>query len=226
MRSTPIALLPREHLPYWRMLTRPGAVEPALSSPAGRVRDAMAALGASFFADLVSATGLLRTQVESALAEMVALGLVTSDSFSGLRTLIAPARQRPGFAPRRYRSPRARVAGVGAAGRWSLLPTLPDTVDPKARDAAIEHIAHTLLLRHGVVFRAALEGETVIPAWRELLYVYRRLEARGELRGGRFVERFAGEQYAATEALDILRDQRRLATVAPPEAAVQFAWSA
>ena len=213
VRSTPIALLPREHLPFWRMLTRPGAVEPALSSPAGRVRDAMAALGASFFADLVSATGLLRTQVESALAELVALGLVTSDSFSGLRTLIAPASQRPGFAPRRYRSPRARVAGVGAAGRWSLLPTLPDTVDPKARDAAIEHIAHTLLLRHGVVFRAALEAETVTPGWRELLYVYRRLEARGELRGGRFVERFAGEQYAAPEAIDMLHAQRREARV-------------
>ncbi|MGK2942050.1 MAG: DEAD/DEAH box helicase [Immundisolibacter sp.] len=223
VRSTPIALVPREHLHYWRALIRPPAIEPSLSSPAARVRDAMAALGASFFADLVSATGLLRTQVEQALAELVALGLVTSDSFSGLRTLIAPASQRPSFAPRRYRSPRPRVAGVGAAGRWSLLPALSDAIDSKQRDAAIEHVAHTLLLRHGVVFRAALEGETVIPAWRELLYVYRRLEARGELRGGRFVERFAGEQYAAAEALDMLRDQRRRAAAAPPEAAVQFA---
>ncbi|MEA3220903.1 DEAD/DEAH box helicase [Immundisolibacter sp.] len=207
VRSTPIVLVPREHLAFWRVLAPTPPVAAELSSPAGRVRDALTELGASFFAELVAATGLLRTQVESALAELVALGMVTSDSFSGLRTLIAPASQRPSFAPRRYRSPRARVAGVGAAGRWSLLPTLADA-DPRTRDAAIEHVAHTLLARHGIVFRAALEAENCAPPWRELLYVYRRLEARGELRGGRFVQRFAGEQYAAPEALAMLRSAR------------------
>lgn len=207
VRSTPIVLLPREHLAFWLVLAPTPPVAAELSSPAGRVRDALAQLGASFFAELVGATGLLRTQVEAALAELVALGLVTSDSFSGLRTLIAPASQRPSFAPRRYRSPRPRVSGVGAAGRWSLLPTLAE-VDPRTRDAAIEHVAHSLLLRHGIVFRAALEAENCAPPWRELLYVYRRLEARGELRGGRFVERFAGEQYAAPQALDLLRSAR------------------
>ena len=203
VRSTPIALVPREHAALWRRLA-PAAPELELSSIAARVRDALAAQGASFFADLVAHTGLLRTQVEAALAELVALGLVTSDSFSGLRTLIAPASQRPSFAPRRHRSPRPRVSGVGAAGRWSLLPALTPA-DTAARDAAVAHAAQALLDRHGVVFRAALDHENCAPPWRELLYVYRRLEARGELRGGRFVERFAGEQFALPDAVALLR---------------------
>ena len=202
VRSTPIALVPREHAALWRRLA-PAAPQLELSSIAARVRDALAAQGASFFADVVASTGLLRTQVEAALAELVALGLVTSDSFSGLRTLIAPASQRPSFAPRRHRSPRPRVSGVGAAGRWSLLPAL--VTDDAARDAAVAHAAQVLLDRHGVVFRATLDDENCAPSWRELLYVYRRLEARGELRGGRFVERFAGEQFALPDAMALLR---------------------
>jgi ATP-dependent Lhr-like helicase len=146
---------------------------------------------------------------------------VTSDSFSGLRTLIAPASQRPSFAPRRHRSPRPRVSGVGAAGRWSLLPALTAD-DAAARDAAVAHAAQVLLERHGVVFRAALEDENCAPSWRELLYVYRRLEARGELRGGRFVERFAGEQFALPEAVDALRAQRREADRTQDEPALAF----
>ena len=207
VRSTPIALVPREHAALWRRLA-PAAPELELSSIAALVRDALSAQGASFFADLVAHTGLLRTQVEAALAELVASGLVTSDSYSGLRTLIAPASQRPSFAPRRHRSPRPRVSGVGAAGRWSLLPAL-GTADAAARDVAVAHAAQVLLDRHGVVFRATLDDENCAPPWRELLYVYRRLEARGELRGGRFVERFAGEQFALPEAVDALRAQRR-----------------
>jgi ATP-dependent Lhr-like helicase len=215
VRSTPIALVPREHLALWRQLAPAISPDIELSGLAMRVRDALGGLGASFFADVVAATGLLRTQVETALAELVALGLVTSDSFSGLRTLIAPASQRPSFAPRRHRSPRPRVSGVGAAGRWALLPALP-AGDAAARDGAVAHAAQTLLQRHGVVFRAALDDETCAPPWRELLYVYRRLEARGELRGGRFVERFAGEQFALPEAVDALRMLHRDAAPAQP----------
>ncbi|MDD3652365.1 MAG: hypothetical protein PHC73_12890, partial [Immundisolibacter sp.] len=220
VRSTPIALVPREHATLWRRLA-PAAPQLELSSIAARVRDALGAQGASFFADLVANTGLLRTQVEAALAELVALGLATSDSFSGLRTLIAPASQRPSFAPRRHRSPRPRVSGVGAAGRWSLLPALVAN-DAAARDAAVAHAAQVLLDRHGVVFRAALEDENCAPPWRELLYVYRRLEARGELRGGRFVERFAGEQFALPQAVDALRAQRREADRTQDEPALAF----
>jgi ATP-dependent Lhr-like helicase len=207
VRSTPIALVPREHLTLWRRLAPATSQDIEPSGLATRVREALAAQGASFFADLVATTGLLRTQVETALAELVAMGLVTSDSFSGLRTLIAPASQRPSFAPRRHRSPRPRVSGVGAAGRWSLLPALPPG-DATARDAAVAHAAQTLLERHGVVFRALLDEENCAPPWRELLYVYRRLEARGELRGGRFVERFAGEQFALPDAVTLLRKMR------------------
>ncbi|GAB4358503.1 MAG: DEAD/DEAH box helicase [Immundisolibacter sp.] len=215
VRSTPIALVPREHLALWRQLApaSPPGLEP--SGLARRVRDALAALGASFFADLVAATGLLRTQVETALAELVALGLVTSDSFSGLRTLIAPASQRPSFAPRRHRGPRPRVCGVGAAGRWSLLPALPASTAAD-RDLAVAHAAQTLLQRHGVVFRAALEHENCAPPWRQLLYVYRRLEARGELRGGRFVARFAGEQFALPQAIAALHTARQDSTPTRP----------
>lgn len=218
VRATPIALVPREHLALWRRLAPVPAQPIEPSGLARRVHDALAELGASFFADLVAATGLLRTQVESALAELVALGLVTSDSFSGLRTLIAPASQRPSFAPRRHRGPRPRVSGVGAAGRWALLPALP-AGDAAARDRAVEHAAQVLLERHGVVFHALLEEENCAPPWRELLYVYRRLEARGELQGGRFVERFAGEQFALPEAVDALRAAHR-PSVAPPQPAL------
>lgn len=117
-----------------------------------------------------------------------------------------------------YTLPFARCAG------WSLLPTLADAdADSRTRDAAVEHVAHTLLLRHGTVFRAALEAENGAPPWRELLYVYRWLEARGELRGGRFVERLAGEQYAALQALDTLRALRRRGEVAAPELALDSA---
>ena len=206
VRNTPIALVDRAALPAWQALAGPsGWTEADLSGGGARVYHALNEKGALFFVDLVRETGLLRTQVEDALGELVARGLVTADSYAGLRALIQPSNRRPGFAPK-YRPRRRRQgAGVDAAGRWSLVGT--DAGEPDY--AALEHLAYTLLHRYGVVFRRILEREDVLPSWRELLYVFRRLEARGEIRGGRFVEGFAGEQYALPEAVDALKRVRK-----------------
>jgi ATP-dependent Lhr-like helicase len=182
----------------WRSLLPAEEMKP--SAKARAVLDFMTANGASFFDELVQHCGLLRTHVEEALAELVALGLVTSDSFAGLRTLLVPASER------RPSRRRRRVAhGMEESGRWS--PVRPSSAD----DAAIEHVARTLLRRYGVVFWRMLERESPwLPPWRELLRVYRRLESRGEIRGGRFIAGFTGEQFALPEAIGTLREVRRL----------------
>ncbi len=214
VRITPIALLARAHAADWRAINPvPEREQLPLSSAAHKVMSALEQRGALFFIDLVQLTGLLRTQVEEALAELVAWGLVTADSYAGLRALIAPQSRRPGFGHGRQRR-RATAAGVDDAGRWSLLQRHPAAVDYDAAplDARSPHLAHialTLLRRYGVVFRKVLEREANLPPWRELLYVYRRMEARGEIRGGRFVQGMSGEQFALPEAVATLREQRK-----------------
>ncbi len=215
LRNTPITLLERAALTDWRPaapLPEPEAVP--LSAGASRVLEALQAGGAMFFADLVRSTGLLRTQVEEALGELSTWGLVTSDTFNGLRALIAPAHKRPSMAAGSRRRGRRTAPGVDAAGRWA---GLADGATPCPRDGggasggmeSLEHIAWVLLQRYGVVFRRVLEREQALPPWRELLYVYRRLEARDEIRGGRFVQQFAGEQFALPEAVGALKAMRR-----------------
>ncbi len=212
--STPIALLNRRNLPLWQRLC--GATEeapPRLSSQAGAVRECLAQRGASFFGELADETGLLPTQLEAALGELVAQGLVTADSFAGLRALLRPARQRPPITAYAGRAG-ISVASTEGAGRWSLLraPAPPAAQAARALDAqAVEACAWVLLRRYGVVVRRLLEREAQAPHWRELLRVYRRLEARGEIRGGRFVNGLAGEQYALPEAVGTLREVRRQA---------------
>jgi ATP-dependent Lhr-like helicase len=146
----------------------------------------------------------LRPQVEEALGELVALGLVTSDSFAGMRALLLPDDKR--------RSRRRRtVFGMEDAGRWALARRArqPQSEIQDGAEAA-EHLARTLLRRYGIVFWRLLEREAAwLPPWRDLLRVYRRLEARGEIRGGRFVAGFAGEQYALPDAIGTLREIRR-----------------
>jgi ATP-dependent helicase Lhr and Lhr-like helicase len=141
----------------------------------------------------------LRPQAEEALAELVALGIVTSDSFGGLRALL----RKPVTGRRR----RATMFGMESAGRWALARRAqPQQTKPEA----IEHLARSLLLRYGVVFWRLLEREASwLPPWRDLLRVYRRLEARGEIRGGRFVAGFSGEQFALPDAIGVLREARR-----------------
>ncbi len=206
LRNTPIHILNRSHLAIWLTTNAAATDSLVLSSAAARVLDCLDRNGASFFIDIVRQSGLLRTQTESALAELAATGKVTSDSFAGLRALITPSQKRPSF---RHRSRRQSATGIDSAGRWSLLSSTPQTERGKGwlttDMETLEHIAHTLLLRYGVVFYQVLQRESGLPPWRELLYVLRRLEARGEIRGGRFVRGFSGEQFALPEAVGLLQ---------------------
>jgi ATP-dependent Lhr-like helicase len=212
VRTTPITLLPRRHAALWAVLSPPPDAVQA-SPRAQAVADAIRAHGASFFDELVEATGLLRPQVEEALAELVGIGLVNSDSFVGLRALLIPSdRRKPMGGARRRRS--STGIGVEDAGRWALArrmrPQPQQATGAQTGGEAIEHLARTLLRRYGVVFWRLLEREAPwLPPWRDLLRVYRRLEARGELRGGRFVAGFSGEQFALPDAIARLREIRR-----------------
>jgi ATP-dependent Lhr-like helicase len=230
VRSTPVLLCEREALPHWQMVWQ-AAPQPApagsrsaktsasqgacaasapppdeaLSASARVILDLLRQHGASFFADLQRDARMLGTQVEQALSELVAQGLVTCDSFAGLRTLVMPADKRNKLA-RKGRDP------IDDAGRWSLTRRArePEATAPGALAAPhVEHIARVLLRRWGVVFRRLLEREEGLPPWRELYYVLRRLEARGEVRGGRFVSGFSGEQFALPEAAALLRKTAR-----------------
>ena len=163
------------------------------------------ARGALFFHEIVAATGLLRTHVERALGELAGVGLVTADSFSGLRALLTPSEKRKSLSGGRASSRRSAY-GVDTAGRWALLATESELT----QEARAEAIARGLLKRYGVVFRSLLARESRLPTWRELVMVYRRLEARGEIRGGRFVGGFGGEQFALPDAVGRLRAVRKL----------------
>jgi ATP-dependent Lhr-like helicase len=156
--------------------------------------------GASFFADLVKATTCLPSEVEAGLWELVAAGLVTADGFDNLRALIDPHRRR---AEGRERSRRPRHA----AGRWSLL-RQAESCQLSAVGVS-EQIARQMLRRYGVVYRDLLARESLAPSWRDLLVQYRRMEMAGEVRGGRFVSGFVGEQFALPEAIESLRAMRK-----------------
>jgi ATP-dependent helicase Lhr and Lhr-like helicase len=176
-----------------------------MSGAAERVVQALRERGALFFVEIVQTSGLLRVQVEEALGELVARGLVTADSFAGLRAVLTPQSRRRGF---RGRGRLRGSSGFDAAGRWALLP--PRTTPRAATDPeALEHVAKTLLRRYGVMCRRLLAREPLAPSWRELLPFYRTAEARGEIRGGRFIEPFGGEQFALIEAVEELRRLRR-----------------
>src|SRR5205814_10360881 len=163
------------------------------------VLQALQRRGASFLPELVKVTALLTSQVEDALWELAAAGLVTADGFENLRALVDPKRRR-GEGSSRFKLPRH------AAGRWASL-ELPSSVP--SSDGRAEAFARQLLLRWGVVFRDLIARETLAPAWRDLLIALRRMEARGEIRGGRFVSGFVGEQFARPEAVELLRSIRR-----------------
>ena len=211
VKASPIALLQRRRVGVWRSLSPAsgGAVE--ISGGTQRVYDALKTHGASFFEELVDASGLLKTQVENALAELVAKGLANCDSFKGLRSLLVPEDKK-----RRYRG--INPFGIEDAGRWSLLTHSRlqsegndriGEAESQVNMAAFEHIAGVLLRRYGVVFRALLARETTTPPWHELLKTYRKLEARGEIRGGRFIAGHFGEQFALPEAVEGLRSIRK-----------------
>jgi ATP-dependent helicase Lhr and Lhr-like helicase len=204
VRATPIALLGRRNARIWAALAEPPRRE-HLSARAQAVSECLSEHGASFFDDLVEGTRLLPAQVEEALAELVAFGLVNSDSFAGLRALLVPAERRArGRGPRRLR--RTALYGMADSGRWALV----RSAVPAERGEAVEHLVRTLLRRWGVLFFRLLTREAGwLPPWREVLMCCRRLEARGEIRGGRFVAGLSGEQYAVPEAIGLLREVRR-----------------
>jgi ATP-dependent Lhr-like helicase len=211
VRSTPVTLLTRKNLNVWAALVRAaGSDDLHLSARARSVADFLREHGASFFDDIVHGLDLPRTFVEEALAELVGVGLVNSDGFSGLRALLLPSDKRKPFSGGGRR--RAAMPGVEDAGRWALIrrrTPLPVPDGALARET-VEQIARTLLKRYGVVFWRVLSREAQwLPPWRELLLACRRLEARGEIRGGRFVAGFSGEQFALPEAVGVLRSTRK-----------------
>lgn len=204
LKSTPIVLLPRAQMAQWSVLSAAPA-DSELSAKANKVLGILKEQGASFFEELASDSHLLRTELESVLGELVAAGRVNADSFAGLRALLMPAARR--HPQRRSRTP---LFGMADAGRWALLRRT--SLEPGARLPAetLEHVAMTLLRRYGVVCWRLLDREADwLPPWRDLLRVYHRLEARGEIRGGRFVAGLTGEQFALPEAVGLLREVRR-----------------
>ncbi|MEI7035310.1 DEAD/DEAH box helicase [Fulvimonas yonginensis] len=206
VRATPIVLLPRRQMAIWTSIAgNEQPQESLLSSRAQAVADALAGHGALFFDELLDATRLLRTELENALGELVAAGRVSADSFAGLRALLLPAAKRDSRPHRRAR--RHALSEIEDAGRWSLARPARNAEEDADR---VEHVARVLLRRYGVVFWKLLEREAPwLPSWRELLRVYHRLEARGEIRGGRFVEGLVGEQFALPEAIGALRAVRQ-----------------
>jgi ATP-dependent Lhr-like helicase len=214
----PISLFPRDD-GAWLMNVVRGEAPTPFGDPSSRLSDvaqdlcrALQQQGASFFADLVRVTNHLPTEVENGLWELVVAGLVTADGFDNLRALMDPHRRR---AEGRERTRRPRHS----AGRWSLLrPVLSQSsaLSPLRRlsEASPQHlnpalVARQLLRRYGVVFRDLLARESLVQSWRDLLVQYRRMEMAGEVRGGRFVSGFTGEQFALPEAVEALRAIRK-----------------
>jgi ATP-dependent helicase Lhr and Lhr-like helicase len=209
LRSTPIVLLARRSVPLWSMMVE-RADAGKLTSRGEAVADYVREHGASFFDEIADNVGLLPAEVESALAELVAVGMMNSDSFAGLRVLLMPSGRR-GKSTSHAGRHRRRLAlyGMADAGRWALVHR-HSGLSAARKDEAVEHIVRTLLRRWGVIFWKLLTREADwLPPWRDILSCCRRLEARGEIRGGRFVAGFSGEQYASPEAVGLLRDVRR-----------------
>ena len=205
----PISFFPRDDGEWLMNVVRGEAITPSgdpssqLSAVAQDLCRALQQQGASFFADLVRLTNHLQTEVENGLWELVAAGLVTADGFDNLRALMDPLRRR---AEGRERARRPRHS----TGRWSLLRPIPSqhsALSPQHLNHAL--VARQLLRRYGVVFRDLLARESLVQSWRDLLVQYRRMEMAGEVRGGRFVSGFTGEQFALPEAVESLRAIRK-----------------
>ncbi|MBU8896380.1 DEAD/DEAH box helicase [Corallococcus sp. M34] len=201
-RNAPLTFTVREDLEWMLAAARPHAVladggvwmPPDLSAPARDVVAVLERRGACFFQELVTRARRLPAEVEDSLWELVARGLVTADAVQNLRVLQSPAHRK-----------RQKLLQRGGPGRWSLLAP----AEPKSADEVMDSLARLFLQRYGIVWRDLVMRESLAPSWRELLRVYRRMEARGELRGGRFVAGFVGEQFALPEAVDMARAVRR-----------------
>ena len=215
-RSAPIAFLLREERDYFiDAVTSPQEALSMLSASARHVADYLATHGASFLSDIARGAGLLKVKAEESLWELVARGMATGDGVAGLRVLLTPDKKR-------HQHRRLRLIDGGQSrersvpvGRWSLWRS-ENAADAVGQEQIAEQRARQLLRRYGVVFRELLGRENCVPSWRALQQIYRRLEARGEIRGGRFVTGFVGEQFALPEAVDRLRAERRLPVAQEP----------
>jgi ATP-dependent Lhr-like helicase len=179
-----------------------------MSSGAALVLALLQRRGAMFFHDLVRLSNMLAIQVEHALAELVSDGLITSDNFTGLRALLTPDANKP----REGSHDRRRaIYGIDDAGRWSLLtPVVPSETPDELTDEQLDRLIAIYLKRWGVITRKVLDRETSAPPWRQLLLKLRRMELRGEIRGGRFINGVGGEQFALADTVTALRKQQKL----------------
>ncbi|MEA3122000.1 MAG: ATP-dependent helicase Lhr and Lhr-like helicase, partial [Paraburkholderia sp.] len=227
VRATPVVLLARRELPMWHRLTQAASTD-TLSARARDVLDVLMRHGAMFFDELMHEVRSLPIELEAALGELVAAGLVNADSFAGLRALLKPAsarqRVRRGGSRHGARSAQhgAFIGGMDDAGRWALVGRMPANANhddtstyttPRLHGTPselVEHVAMTLLRRYGVVCWQLLEREASwLPRWRELLRTLQRFEARAQVRGGRFINGLSGEQFALPEAIPVLREARK-----------------
>jgi ATP-dependent Lhr-like helicase len=215
VRSTPVVLLNRKNVQTWsKAFPAPTEVNGELATNTRTVHEYLKEHGASFFVDIVGGTNLLPSMVEEALGELVFRGLISADSFTGLRALLTPLSKTTHREIERRKRKRKQFYSMDDAGRWVRLRreetrTQSNNGSQPIDRETIEAVALKLLQRYGVVFRRLLDRESIIVPWRDLLRVFRRLEARGEIRGGRFVGGFSGEQFASREAVQLLRSIRR-----------------
>lgn len=206
IRTTPVTFVGRNKLNVWK---NSGAVptetnELNLSAKAMQIYEVLEKQGASFFDDLVYRTKLFPSQAEDALGELIGAGLITSDSFTGLRALLVPDKYKTNGSHARD----LEIFSMNYAGRWSLL-QYEHSNDHQHQQENIETIAWALLRRYGILFRKLAERENLAPPWRDLVRVLRTLEARGQIRGGRFVEGYYGEQFGLPEAIVELRNVKK-----------------
>ena len=205
-RATPITLALRDDL-SWLLRAARGDLAPAEpgAGPTLDVLEALRSRGALFRHDLVTITGRQPHEIDQALWDAVARGVVTADGFRAIRSLLRRG-GRPAFPQPRGLRRGVRGTTGGASGRWSLLPS---PVSGPDRDELAEAVAEQLAARWGVVFRDLVARESLAVPWRDVLWAFRRMEARGTIRGGRFVTGFSGEQYAHPDAIDVLRSLRK-----------------
>ncbi len=202
VKTTPITFVSRQNSTAWK---QPAAedIQAHLSAEAKIVLEVLKKQGASFFDDILKQTKLFASQAEDALGELISMSLVTSDSFTGLRALLVPDKYKTNNGSARN----TETFTMSAAGRWSLLHNGETEAQQKPQD--IETIAWAMLRRYGVVFRKLAEHEDLAPPWRDLVRQFRTMEARGQIRGGRFVEGVWGEQFALPEAIATLRETKK-----------------
>ena len=204
IRSTPICFVLREDLDMWKSIAALRPTDGTLSTYGKTILDLLDKRGASFTQELERASGLLPSHFEMGLTQLIGHGRITSDSFGGLRRLITPPSKRRGV---------MAYAPLTPAGRWSRFRDDATATPATPADEQTEFVARHLLDRYGVVFRRLLERERIPVPWRDIVRVYRHLELRGEVRGGRFVQRFSGEQYARVNAHDVEQEVNAVRTL-------------